>query len=252
MTTRDAMRNQLRIKPADLEAVNAVLAGPDNTLVDGLLELIEKYGGVAEINRKAHEAGLLETRLARLQDEASPFLAGLQWLTEQRDAGAFVSLPEYRRSVLGPEADAMAVDEHNAVTLEISALQYFPWLITEAKQAIAQRELMPGRYIRVRTIAEQTAPGEDILAVAAAMQIIGATHVETLDTKGIDGSNVHLGGARHDRRLLRRHRPAQRLSAEVGRRVPRRAHHVRHPPGPQHQQRHHPRGSPDAQAGDPQ
>jgi hypothetical protein len=53
---------------------------------------------------------------------------------------------------------------------------------------------MPARYIRVRNMAEQTAPGEDILAVAAAMQIIGATHVETLDTRGIDGSNVHLGG----------------------------------------------------------
>jgi hypothetical protein len=32
------------------------------------------------------------------------------------------------------------------------------------------------------------------MAVAAAMQIIGASYVETLDTKGTDGSNVHLGG----------------------------------------------------------
>jgi hypothetical protein len=188
------MRDQLRIKPDDLAVVNEVLAGPDNTLVDGLLEVIEKYGGVDEINRQAAEAGRLETRLARLQDEASPFLSGLQWLAEQRDAGAFVTLPEYRRSVLGDAADAMPFNEANAVTLEISALQYFPWLISEAQQAIAQRELMPGRYIRVRTMAEQCAPGEDVLAVAAAMQIIGATHVETLDTKGIDGSNVHLGG----------------------------------------------------------
>jgi hypothetical protein len=30
--------------------------------------------------------------------------------------------------------------------------------------------------------------------VAAAMQIVGASVVETLDTKGTDGSNVHLGG----------------------------------------------------------
>jgi DNA-binding phage protein len=194
MTTRDAMRAQLRIKPADVEAVNAVLAGEDNALVGGLLDLVEKYGGVAEINRKADEAGQLETRLARLQDEASPFLSGLHWLAEQRDAGAFVSLPEYRRSILGDAADGMAFNEANAVTLEVSALQYFPWLIAEAKQAIEKRELMPGRYIRVRNIAEQSAPGEDILAVATAMQIIGATHVETLDTKGIDGSNVHLGG----------------------------------------------------------
>ena len=194
MTTRDAMRDQLRIRPADLEVVNAVLAGEDNALVDGLLDLIEKYGGVEEINRKADEAGRLETRLARLQDEGSPFLEGLQWLAEQRDAGAFVSLPEYRRSILGDATDDVPFDQHTAVTLEISALQYFPWLISEAQLAIERRELMPGRYIRVRSIAEQSAPGEDILAVAAAMQIIGASHVETLDTKGIDGSNVHLGG----------------------------------------------------------
>jgi hypothetical protein len=194
MTARDALRDKLRIKPADLEAVNVVLASPDNRLVDGLLELVEKHGGVDKINRQADDAGRLETRLARLQDEGSPFLDGLAWLTAQRDAGAFVTLPEYRRSVLGDAADGMAFDEANAVTLEISALQYFPWLVAEAKQAIARRELMPGRYIRVRNIAEQCAHGEDVLAVAAAMQIIGATHVETLDTKGIDGSNVHLGG----------------------------------------------------------
>ncbi len=26
------------------------------------------------------------------------------------------------------------------------------------------------------------------------MQIVGASYVETLDTKGTDGSNIHLGG----------------------------------------------------------
>ena len=52
---------------------------------------------------------------------------------------------------------------------------------------------MPGRFIRVRKMAEQVDDG-DISAVAAAMQIVGATYVETLDTKGTDGSNVHLGG----------------------------------------------------------
>ncbi len=34
----------------------------------------------------------------------------------------------------------------------------------------------------------------DLPAIAAAMQIIGASYVETLDTKGTDGSNIHLGG----------------------------------------------------------
>jgi len=53
--------------------------------------------------------------------------------------------------------------------------------------------LMPGRFIRVRKMKEQEADG-DLPAFAAAMQIIGASYVETLDTKGTDGSNVHLGG----------------------------------------------------------
>jgi hypothetical protein len=52
---------------------------------------------------------------------------------------------------------------------------------------------MPGRWIRVRKMKEQEADG-DLAAVAAAMQIIGASVVETLDTKGTDGSNVHLDG----------------------------------------------------------
>ncbi len=40
---------------------------------------------------------------------------------------------------------------------------------------------------------EQESDG-DLLAVTAAMKILGASWVESLDTKGTDGSNVHLGG----------------------------------------------------------
>ena len=87
----------------------------------------------------------------------------------------------------------MAFADDFAVTLEISACQYFPWVIEAATRAIAQGTLMPGRFIRVRKMKEQEADG-DLPAFAAAMQIIGASYVETLDTKGTDGSNVHLGG----------------------------------------------------------
>jgi hypothetical protein len=41
---------------------------------------------------------------------------------------------------------------------------------------------------------EQEVDG-DLPAFAAAMEIIGTSYVETLDTKGTDGSNVHLGGS---------------------------------------------------------
>ena len=53
---------------------------------------------------------------------------------------------------------------------------------------------MPGRFIRVRKMRESEADCGDMLAFAAAMQIMGASYVETLETKGTDGSNIHLGG----------------------------------------------------------
>lgn len=105
-----------------------------------------------------------------------------------------MSLAEYRRSILGARASAMDFRDELAVTLEVSALQYFPWVVAVARRAIAGRTLMPGRWIRVRKMKEQEADG-DLAAVAAAMRIIGASVVETLDTRGTDGSNVHLGGA---------------------------------------------------------
>jgi hypothetical protein len=188
------LRNRLKISAERLDEINALLLDPNSQVVDDFLAVVEKYGTVEEINRKAEEARQLPNLMGRLRESGSPYLADLQWLIEQRDKGAFIPVADYRRKVLGDKADTTAFMDDFAVTLEISALQYFPFLITEAKQAIAQGELMPGRYIRVRKMKEQEADQGDILAVAAAMQIVGASYVETLDTKGTDGSNIHLGG----------------------------------------------------------
>ena len=193
MDSRDDMRERLLIQAADVAAVNAFLASPDNPFVNSLLEVVDKYGGVEQINRAADQAGRLETRLERLRDEGSPYLADIEWLAQQRDAGAFVTLPDYRRAVLGRPPRPPRSTQKSAVTLEISALQFFPWLIAQARQAIENRELMPGRFIRERNMAEQSKPGGDLLAVCAAMQVIGATHVESLDTRGIDGANLMVG-----------------------------------------------------------
>jgi len=187
------LRNRLRISSAHLDEINALLLDPESRVVQDVLDVVAQYGTPEEINRKAAEARTLDRLMDRLRERDSPYVADLEWLIEQRDREAFISEAEYRRAVLGARADEMTFDERLAVTLEISALQYFPFLIAEARQAIAQRELMPGRYIRVRKMKEQVEDG-DILAVAAAMQVFGASYVETLDTKGTDGSNVHLGG----------------------------------------------------------
>ena len=188
------LKERLRISEERLQELNDFLLAPDNRIVDALLEIVARYGTPEEINRKATEARRLSALMDRLGEMQSPYLSDLDWLAEQRERGVFISMPAYRRKVLGERAEEMVFDDRFAVTLEISALQYFPWLISEARQAIVQRQLMPGRYIRVRNMKEQVTDDGDILAVAAGMQIVGASYVETLDTKGTDGSNVHLGG----------------------------------------------------------
>ena len=187
----DNLRELLKISAERLDEINRLLTDPKNETVNGLLEVIERYGGPREINRRAGEAARLENLMARLEQAQSPYIGDLNWLIEQRERKAFIALADYVRKVRGAPA---VLDQRNAVTLEISALQYFPWLITEARHCIQAGELMPGRFIRVRKMAEQEADHGDILAVAAAMQIMGASYVETLDTRGTDGSNVHLGG----------------------------------------------------------
>jgi hypothetical protein len=118
-------------------------------------------------------------------------VADLEWLAEQKDKAAFVSMADYC-GALG--VNPTGLNQANAVTLEISAMQYFPWLIAQARQCIEQKELMPGRIIRVRNMAEQSQDNGDVMATSCAMKIMGCSWVETLDTKGTDGSNIHLGG----------------------------------------------------------
>jgi len=195
----DNVRERLKIKEENLKEINDFLLRKDNPLINGLLEIVEKYGGVDEINRKAKEARKLENLMSQLKKKNSPYVKDLEWLIKQRDKEAFISIPDYRRKILGKKAESQKFDESFAVTLEISAFNFFPWFIEEAKRAIAQQDLMSARYIRVRSMKEQV-EDDDVLAFAAAMQIIDASYVQTLDTKGTmpgpDGKpiNVHLGG----------------------------------------------------------
>ncbi len=193
------IRERLKINPKNLREINDFLLRKDNSLMNGLFKIVEKYGGIDEINRKARESRKLENLMKHLEKKKSPFVKDLEWLGKQRDKNAFIAISDYRRKILGKKFDSMKFDDSFAVTLEISAFNFFPWLIEEAKHAIKQQDLMPGRYIRVRNMKEQVAD-DDLLASVAAMQIIGASFVETLDTKGTmpgpDGKpiNIHLSG----------------------------------------------------------
>jgi hypothetical protein len=187
------LRQRLQIPEGRLDEINAVLLDPDSRVINDFLAVVAKYGTPEEINAKAHRARQLDNLMRQVGETRPDYLADLQWLIEQRDRGAFIPVADYRRKVLGEAADSRSFADEYAVTLEISAMQYFPWLRLIAERAIDRGMLMPGRFIRVRKMKEQVEDG-DVLAVAAAMQIVGATYVETLDTKGTDGSNIHLGG----------------------------------------------------------
>lgn len=189
----DQLREKLAIPGDRLDKINAVLLNPEEQVINDFLAVVAKYGAPEEINAKAHAARSLPRLMERLHTVRHEYVADLEWLIERRDEGAFISVADYRRQVLGRRADTTHFADDYAVTLEISACQYFPWLIQAAQRAIAESKLMPARFIRVRKMKEQEADG-DLLAFAAAMQIIGASYVETLDTKGTDGSNIHLGG----------------------------------------------------------
>jgi len=187
------IHKRLEIPKAYLDEVNQVLLDRNSEVMQRFLAVVAKYGSPEEINRKHVESRRLENLLDLVAKKSPPAVDDLKWLMEQRDKGAFISEEGYRIQVLGDKAYDIQFKDEYAVTLEVSALQYFPWVRVMAEQAIAQKSLVPGRFISVRKMKESEADG-DLPAIVAALDIIGASFVETLDTKGTDGSNPHLGG----------------------------------------------------------
>jgi hypothetical protein len=183
----------LKIPKNRLDAINSVLLDPNSQVMKDFFAVVAKYGTPQEINKKHRKSRKMENLFKLVEAKNPEYVKDLNWLIEQRDKGAFISVADYRKKVMGEAAKTTKFKDKYAVTLEVSALQYFPWVRVMAEQAIANQTLMPGRYIAVRKMKESEADG-DLPAIVAALDIIGASFVETLDTKGTDGSNPHLGG----------------------------------------------------------
>ncbi|MHA2182665.1 MAG: hypothetical protein ACXAAH_14690, partial [Promethearchaeota archaeon] len=195
----DDLREKLKIPENVLHSLNNFISDKNNPLINNLLEVVDKYGGIDEINKKAKEASNLDRIFHKLGKKNPEYVKNLKWLIEQRDMNSFININDYKKELLGSRFTDIKFDDSFAVTLELSSCQYFPFLIDIAKDAIKNQKLIPGRIIRVRKMKEQEDDG-DLLAMTAAMNIIGSSYVETLDTKGTapgpDGSpiNIHLGG----------------------------------------------------------
>lgn len=187
------LRQLLAIPQDRLESINQVLLDPSSQVMNEFLNVVKKHGTPDQINEKHRTSRKLENLLELTKERNPEYLKDINWLIDQRDRGAFTSVGEYRTKILGEKAGQTRFKDEYAVTLEVSALQYFPWVRKMCERAITEKTLIPGRFIAVRKMKESEADG-DLPAIVAALDIMGCSFVETLDTKGTDGSNPHLGG----------------------------------------------------------
>ena len=99
------LRQRLRISTDRLDAINSILLDVDMRAVNDFLDVVTMYGTPEEINAKAVAARQLPALLKRVEETQPAYLADLEWLAEQRDRNAFISVADYRRKVLGETAD---------------------------------------------------------------------------------------------------------------------------------------------------
>ena len=117
------LSERLTIPTNRLDEINAILLDPKQRVISDFLAVVEKYGTPEEINAKHREARKLENLLKKVEATKPEHLTDLHWLIEQRDRGAFVSVADYRKSILGEKASQTNFADDFAITLEASALQ---------------------------------------------------------------------------------------------------------------------------------
>jgi len=106
------IRSKLAIENKRLNEINVFLLDPNNKLVTDLLSVINKYGSPEEINKKARESSKLENIMKRLKKNKSSYVEDLEWLIDQKDKSAFITINKYRRKILGDKAKDMDFKEN--------------------------------------------------------------------------------------------------------------------------------------------
>lgn len=144
----------LSIPQNRIASVNAVFTDPNSQVMKDFLAVVAKYGTPDEINKKHKENRKLEVLMQKVTARNPEYTKDLLWLIEQKDKGAFISVDAYRNKALGMQSKIMTFADASAVTLEVSALQYFPWIRPMCERAIHEGSLIPGRFIAVRKMKE--------------------------------------------------------------------------------------------------
>jgi len=82
------LRKKLKITNKALDVVNNFLTDKNNVLINDLFEVIDKYGGVDEINKKAKEARNFDFLFDKLQKKKPEYAQDIKWLIEQKEKNA--------------------------------------------------------------------------------------------------------------------------------------------------------------------
>ena len=123
------LRKKLEIPKDALKSINDFLLDETNPLINDLLEIVEKFGGINEINKKAKEASKIDNLFEKINSKNPDYIKHLEWLIEARDNHSFISVRDYRKKILGDRISEVSFNDDYAVTLELSACQYFPFFI---------------------------------------------------------------------------------------------------------------------------
>ena len=252
MMSRDDMRERLRIQAADAEAVSEFLASPDNPFVESLFDVLDKYGGVdadqprGRRSRQAREPPRAPPRGAFAVSRRRRVARRAARRRRLRHAGRVPArrAGARRRRLRRRRWDARRGPRRAPSDRRAAVL---PLADRRAGRRSSSASSCPAASSANATWPSSRKPGGDLLAVCAAMQVIGASHVESLDTRGIDGANLMVGLETIAGYFGGIGEPNEHVAA-LGRRVPALPHRVRRARGAQLQHRHHPRGLRAAQA----
>ena len=137
------LRNLLKIPADRLDAINAVLLDPNEQVINDFLNVVAKYGTPEEINQKHTNSRQLPNLIKQVKARNPDYIKDLDWLIDQRDRGVFTSVASYRERLLGEKIKTLPYHDISAVTLEVSALQYFPWIRPMCERAIRRPASSP-------------------------------------------------------------------------------------------------------------
>ena len=136
MNLREELIQKMRIPSSRIDEINEAIFHPDQRVINDFLDVVTKYGAPDEINARAAEAGQLSSLEAQVKRTRPEYLEDLSWLRKQVENRSFIRISNFRRKILGGKADQIQFKGDTPVTLEISACQYFPWLMEIARRAV--------------------------------------------------------------------------------------------------------------------